>query len=100
MPYRLSTALEERVGNRDKFGDDYQALLCQLVAERKRRGMTQWDLARSMGTDQSQVSKLERRERRLDVIDFVRYCRAMDIAPGVWLDQALAALNEPFDEQP
>ena len=90
MPYPLSTALEDRVGNRDKFAEDYQALLALLVAERRRRRLTQWDLARAMGTDQSQVSKLERRERRLDIIDFVRYCRAIGILPGAWLDQALS----------
>ncbi|CAO3424440.1 XRE family transcriptional regulator (plasmid) [Azospirillum argentinense] len=93
MPYRLSTAVEERVGNRDKFGDDYKALLARLVAERRRRGLTQWDIARAMGEDQSQVSKLERRERRLDIIDFVRYCRALDVAPGEWLDTTLASLR-------
>ncbi|WP_209882822.1 helix-turn-helix domain-containing protein [Azospirillum soli] len=87
------------MGNRDKFGDEYQALLRELVAERKRRGITQWDLARSMGTDQSQVSKLERRERRLDLIDFVRYCRAMDVIPGAWLDQALKLLDDPTRER-
>ena len=80
------------MGNRDKFGEDYQALLALLVAERRRRGLTQWDLARAVGTDQSQVSKLERRERRLDIIDFVRYCRAMGIEPGTRLDDALKSL--------
>lgn len=94
MPYPLSTALGERVGNRDKFGEDYQALLALLVAERRRRGLTQWDLARAMGTDQSQVSKLERRERRLDIIDFVRYCCAMGLEPGEWLDGALRSLQK------
>ncbi|WP_448192327.1 helix-turn-helix domain-containing protein [Azospirillum sp. sgz301742] len=82
------------MGNRDKFGEDYQALLALLVAERRRRGLTQWDLARAMGTDQSQVSKLERRERRLDIIDFVRYCRAMGLEPGEWLDGALRSLQK------
>ena len=90
MPYRLSTAVEERVGNRDKFGDDYRALLARLIAERRQRGLTQWDIARAMETDQSQVSKLERRERRLDIIDFVRYCRALGVTPGVWLDEAMS----------
>jgi transcriptional regulator with XRE-family HTH domain len=32
-----------------------------------------------MGTDQSQISKLERGERRLDIADYARYCHAIGL---------------------
>ena len=89
MPYCLPH--EGRVASQDKFRDEYRSLIDQLVAERKSRALTQWDVARAMRTDQSQVSKLERGERRVDIIDFVRYCRAIGIQPGKWLEKAIRA---------
>ena len=45
-------------------------------------GITQVDLARAIGADQSQISKFERSERRIDIVDYVRICRAIGIDPG------------------
>ena len=67
------------MAQRDKFDPLYQALIEALVRERKARGLTQIDVAGRMGTDQSQISKFERYERRLDIVDFVRYCQAIEI---------------------
>jgi len=39
-------------------------------------------MARALGTDQSQVSKLERSERRLDIVDYLRICRAIGLDPA------------------
>ena len=44
--------------------------------------MTQWDLAGALGIDQWQISKLERSERRLDIVDDLRICRAIGLDPG------------------
>lgn len=71
--------------NRDRFEAEYRQIITALVSERQKRGLTQWDVARAMGIDQSQLSKLERSERRLDIIDYVRYCRALGMEPGVIL---------------
>lgn len=72
------------MGQKDKFAPLYQALIEALVKERKARRLTQTDVAVRMGTDQSQVSKFERHERRLDIVDFVRYCDALGVeAPEV-----------------
>jgi len=73
------------VANRDKFTDGYKDLIARLVQLRRDAGVTQAAVAEALGTDQSQVSKLERGERRLDVIDYVRYCRAIGTNPGTLL---------------
>jgi transcriptional regulator with XRE-family HTH domain len=70
------------VASRDKFDREYRALIETLQRHRKAMGITQWDVARALGTDQSQISKLERSERRLDVVDYVRICRAISLDPG------------------
>ncbi|WP_085375592.1 helix-turn-helix domain-containing protein [Magnetospirillum sp. ME-1] len=63
----------------------YRAVVDGLIKARKVRGLTQAEVAVAMRTDQSQVSKLERSERRLDIIDFVRYCRAIGVEPADFL---------------
>jgi transcriptional regulator with XRE-family HTH domain len=51
-------------------------------------------LARALGTDQSQISKLERSERRLDVVDYLRICRAIGLDPGKPLRSIDFGINE------
>lgn len=58
-------AFLERARRRDGFQDEYDALEAEtllareLLAARARAGMTQDDVARSMGTTKSAVSRLE-----------------------------------------
>ncbi len=44
--------------------------------------MTQTALADKLGRPQSFVSKYERGERKLDVIEFVQVCRALGVDPS------------------
>lgn len=55
----------------------YEVLLSQLLATRKRAGVTQVELAERMQTTQAFVSKCERGERRLDVIDLLDFLDAL-----------------------
>jgi len=73
------------VANRDRFHPEYVRLVDALIAERKSRGATQADVAQRMGTTQSFVSKYERREVLLDVLDYVRYCLAIGANPAEML---------------
>lgn len=59
------------------FLDAYRGMLSQLIMARKAAGLTQHDLARTLGKPQSFVSKFERAERRIDVVEFVAICRAV-----------------------
>jgi ribosome-binding protein aMBF1 (putative translation factor) len=82
LAYGLSTILWGRtVARRDTFGREYQAIIEKLVEARRARGLTQIDLANALGTDQSRISKLERGERRLDVIDYFRLCYLLELDP-------------------
>lgn len=60
----------------------YKALLETLIAAREEAGLTQVELAARLGTTQSFISKCERGERRLDVVEFVEFVRAMDRSPS------------------
>jgi len=59
------------------FTREYAAL-CRLLREtRERAGLTQVELAEKIGETQSYVSKVERGERRLDLVQLQVFCRAM-----------------------
>lgn len=70
------------MARRDTFGQEYRAIIGRLIEHRRAIGMTQVDLAQALGTDQSQISKIERVQRRLDIIDYLRICRAIGLDPG------------------
>ena len=63
------------------YSDSYQLLLELLVSARRNSALTQTQLADRLGRPQSFVSKYERGERRLDVIELIQVCRAVGADP-------------------
>ena len=78
----------------------YKRFLDALIAFRKQKGVTQVQLAERIGRTQVWVSKCERGDRRLDVIEIVELARGIGVEPAEILGLAEAALNEaiPNDE--
>lgn len=68
------------------FSGPYEAIIDHLVARRREIGMTQAELGAAYGEDQSFISRVERRQRRIDVYEFVRLCGALGIRPSAILD--------------
>jgi len=68
------------------FDDAYAHIIRRLVDRRLELGMTQADLGTAFGEDQSFMSKVERLQRRVDVYEFVRFCRILKVRPGEILD--------------
>ena len=60
------------------YSNEYILFLQLLRDARNRAGLTQEDVARRLGTTQSFVSKCERGERRLDIVDLRAFCQAID----------------------
>ncbi|WGK88336.1 helix-turn-helix transcriptional regulator [Pseudomonas migulae] len=63
------------------YSDSYQLLLTQLFDARKKAGLTQTMLSSRLSKPQSFVSKYERGERRLDVIEFLEVCELLGADP-------------------
>lgn len=59
---------------------DYEAVVRQFRELRKKAGVTQVELAKRLGLTQSMVSKIERGDRRLDVIELRTACLAIGIS--------------------
>ena len=57
-----------------------------LAAERKRKGLTQAQIAKKLRKPQSFVSKYENGQRQLSAADLVAVCKAMGIKPSSFID--------------
>ena len=73
-------------------GREYAMLLEMLRSEREERGLTQSEVANRLGATQTFVSKCERGERRLDVIELMAWCKAIGM-PFVEFAANLDAAN-------
>ena len=71
----------------------YAIFLRVLRQTRKRAGLSQVQLAAKLGETQSFVSKCERGERRIDVVELRTFCRAF----GISLRQFAAALEQVIE---
>jgi transcriptional regulator with XRE-family HTH domain len=67
----------------------YAVFLKMLKKARQDAGFTQIDIARKIGETQTFVSKCERGERRIDVVELRTFCRAF----GVSLSHFVSALE-------
>jgi transcriptional regulator with XRE-family HTH domain len=64
---------------RSLFSEPYGELLRLLKNARQEAGLRQVDLAGRLGKPQSFVSKVERGERRLDVVELIVVARAIGV---------------------
>lgn len=68
---------------------DYKLLISLLKEARQKVMVSQVDLATSLGTTQTFISKVERGDRRLDVVELVEIFEALGIAPEAWMKEFL-----------
>ena len=59
--------------------DRYNRFLKLVIDARKRAGLTQQELADKLKKPQSYISKYERGERRLDVIEFLEISQLLNV---------------------
>jgi transcriptional regulator with XRE-family HTH domain len=77
---------------RSLFSKPYGELLRALVTARRDAGLRQVDLAARLGKPQSFVSKVERGERRLDVVELIVLLRAIGADENNFLRTVVAAV--------
>lgn len=64
------------------FARPYVAIIERLIARRLELGITQAQLGKAFGEDQSFISRIERCQRRLDVYEYARFCRILKLDPA------------------
>lgn len=75
--------------------ESYRLFLRLLRDARERAGLTQEDLAHRLQETQSFVSKCERGERRIDVVELRQFCEALGASFVDFSATLDAALGEP-----
>ncbi len=75
---------------------EYTLLLEVLRTARERAGLTQVELASKLEETQTFVSKCERGERRLDIIEVRNWCGAL----GITLDELIRSLESAISGAP
>jgi transcriptional regulator with XRE-family HTH domain len=81
---------------------EYRVLLRQLRTARVTVGLTQQQLADRLGETQSFISKVERGERRLDVVELRAFCEALGLSFPTFatsLHHALSRGKKPLCKQ-
>lgn len=71
------------------YSDEYQLVIKSLRSARIDQGITQTQLAESLGKPQSFVAKVENGERRLDVIEFATIARLLSLDPAEILNAVI-----------
>lgn len=60
----------------------YQNLINLLILHRKKAGLTQKEVAERLKKPQSFIAKVEGKDRRLDVLEFIEMCEVLKIKPS------------------
>ena len=75
------------------YSADQEALLKVMGRMRNDAALTQEELARKMGMSQSTVSDVLRGQRRLDVIEWISFCKACKVTPQQFLEELAFVLK-------
>lgn len=65
--------------NKTIFDKRYKSMIDSLVSIRKKRGITQRELAARLNKVHSYIGRIETFERRLDVVDLINISRALGL---------------------
>lgn len=75
------------------FTDAYRVLVRCLVEARHDSGLSQTELGKRMGKGQKFVSVVETGVRRIDLVEFVEWSRALGIEPVMLFSRILAKID-------
>lgn len=73
--------------------DKYEILREMLVDARSKANLKQTDVSSKLGKPQSYISKIERGERGMDVIEFFEIAEAIGMEPFEFLQNYLTGLR-------
>lgn len=80
---------------RSIHSDEYRRLTAILLDARSNAGLTQQEVADRLGKPQSYVAKVERNERRIDVVEFIALAKALGVDPARLFSGVLTGIDKP-----
>ncbi|MBD2312050.1 helix-turn-helix transcriptional regulator [Desertifilum sp. FACHB-1129] len=66
---------------------EYHTIIDALIGLRETAKLSQKAIAQAIGLTQPDISKIERRERRIDILEALRWVRATGSDPGEFFAQ-------------
>ena len=75
------------------FTPAFAELVRMLVAMRVKAGLTQRQLAERLGREQNYVGRIETGQRRLDLVELVRYCIACDVDAAKQIQRLISRVS-------
>ncbi|WP_032880145.1 helix-turn-helix domain-containing protein [Acinetobacter courvalinii] len=60
----------------------YQTLIDCLINARKQAKLSQADIAHQLSKPQSYIAKIEGKDRKLDVLEYIELCEVLNIRPS------------------
>lgn len=64
-----------------KIEVSYKIIGLRLQMERENRGITQQEIAKSTGLQRSSISNIEMGHQRIQIHEFIKFCKALKITP-------------------
>jgi len=80
--------------DKSPFSKEYKIFIELLKEQRMQAGVTQSDLADALQEKQSFISKCERGERRLDIIELHNFCNAIGLSLTVFTKELEKRLSD------
>lgn len=75
---------------------EHVALRVLLKEQREELNLTQRELGERLKVHHTLIGKVETGDRRLDVIEFIDYCKALEIDPCFILDLLKKKNSDPY----
>ena len=91
--WSLFTVNREAPLRKTTFTPEHATFVRLLVEARKAAGLNQSDLAKRLGTYRNFISQYEAGQRRLDIIQIIRICQAIGVAPDEFVKQLVESLQ-------
>ncbi|ROT97441.1 XRE family transcriptional regulator [Altererythrobacter sp. FM1] len=76
---------------------DYRSAIETIKAVREGLGISQRELARRLGKHPSFVNKIEKIERRLDILEFIAIAEAMNVSSSTLLTNIREKLSSKLE---
>jgi len=81
------------------YSCEYSLLRKWLIKQRHLKKLTQRDVGKLLDTPHSWVGKVEQGERRLDIVEYARICKALQINPYDGLALILQAMEDSTEDR-
>jgi hypothetical protein len=76
------------------YSSHYEKLRIWLKKQRDASGLTLREASLAMGRHHSVLGKMEQDRRKIEVLEFVRYCQVLGVDPHEGLDILITSLKD------